>query len=306
MRGIGTTGRRLIREWTRGERFEALLFTAALALRVLAVWYERLSPFYGLGPMDSEEYLKTAEQLAKGTLPASDPYFWAPGYAWFLVLVRHVSRDLEAIKFAQAVMGALSSVLAYRIAKALYRSNRIAAIAGMTIALTGTLIAHDVQITPGTLDVFLSLLALCGVLLVLESRTFTSWLLAGMAAGASIVTRGPLLLWVPIVVTLVATRLGRAGVSLRLRGGFMATYLLGASVFVVPAVHHNWSAAQIWRAKDPTGTSWSDGISIANNVVINLYIGNDRASAAVNDTWDPLCFTRAIRTLGTPRATPES
>lgn len=85
----------------RGRLFEALLFLGALALRGVAVWYERLSPFHALGPMDSEEYLKMAQAFSTGTWPDADPYFWAPGYALFLIPLRHFSTDLETIKIAQ-------------------------------------------------------------------------------------------------------------------------------------------------------------------------------------------------------------
>ena len=96
----------------------------ALVLRLLHVWQMSASPLFADPSVDAATYVEYATRLAAGQWLGwgQGPIWQPPLYPYVLALVKLVFADsfFYAVRFLQAVMGALSCLLVYRIGRRLF------------------------------------------------------------------------------------------------------------------------------------------------------------------------------------------
>jgi tetratricopeptide (TPR) repeat protein len=197
----------------------ASVFLVALLLRLLAARELGGLPLFRTPQLDSREYLDWARVIASGdlTLPAALPH--GPGYAWFLAfLLRLFDGSLDAVRAVQSVVGALTCLFVFRIARRFFGASAGLA-AGLIAAAYAPLIYIDVS--------------LLGEGLLIASITAATWLvldhdghrlslprasLAGIALGAAILVRPTALVLLPILATVLWRRHERTAVALLVAG----------------------------------------------------------------------------------------
>jgi hypothetical protein len=104
-----------------------IIFVAALLVRVLHVLADSRSPFFDFRGIDALDYHLMAQGLLNGTWPGDQPFFWAPFYPMFLGgLYALVGQSCLVLKLVQAVIGALTCVLVYRVGMRVFRASGVA------------------------------------------------------------------------------------------------------------------------------------------------------------------------------------
>jgi 4-amino-4-deoxy-L-arabinose transferase-like glycosyltransferase len=256
----------------------AIVFAAALALRVAVVVQLRGTALFRTPELDSVEYFEWARRIAAGdfTWPAAPPH--GPGYPFFLGALLFITHgSMFAVQVLQAIAGSVTAVVIALIADRSARgtgddgSRRYAGLfAGLLAALYGPLALIDVSILAEGLFVLLlasSLLALIESTTSAHQRAMLFF--AGTALGLAIIVRPTAAILIPIYAMYIWRRTARA-----------AILVFGLAVLypVLPVLVHNFST---------TG----DLFAIQSGGGMNFYIGNSPAHdgtawARPGGAWD--------------------
>ena len=180
----------------------AALFGGAFVVRVAYMLESRsFSPFYYAPVVDAQSYLELARLIVGGDWLAGDaPYWQPPGFPYLLAVVVWLFDDsaFTAIRVAHALLGAGSTLLVYRLSLRAF-GTFTATLAASCIALYGPLLYFEGELLSVALEVFLNLALLLALVRAAESDRLSAWALAGLVAGAAVITRPNVLLFVLVV-----------------------------------------------------------------------------------------------------------
>ncbi|MEZ5416016.1 MAG: tetratricopeptide repeat protein [Vicinamibacterales bacterium] len=218
----------------------AIVFAAALAVRLLHVWQMSATPFASVLLGDAGGYDAWARRLAAGDWVGTDVFYQAPLYPYFLGVVYSLfGGDPVTARVVQAVVGATSAAMLALAATWLF-SARVGLIAGLILALYAPAIFLDGLLQKSVLDVFFVsavVLALAAVLTGGSARR-RWWLVLGLAAGALALTRENALVLVVVLAGWIWwTRPAGAG-SRRALAAFVA----GVVLVLAPVAVRNYAA----------------------------------------------------------------
>src|SRR3954469_24327260 len=218
-------------------RNAAIIFSIALALRLLNVWQLRRSPLFDVLMGDAHGYDEWARRIAGGEWIGREVFYQAPLYPYVLGVIYSVlGPSLLAVRICQALIGSASCVLLGSAASR-FLSSRAGLIAGIGLAIYAPAIFFDGLIQKSVLDLFFLSLALWLLsVLVDDPRRLGIWLALGLSMGALSLTRENALVLIAVVVGWAATRRipwpGRA----RVIGVFVA----GLATVLVPVAVRNY------------------------------------------------------------------
>lgn len=266
----------------RGWPSAALVFVAALALRLAHVLALRGSPYFARPVLDAETYYWAARALVAGEGWPEPVYWQPPGYPYFLAAVlRMAGPGLLAPRLVQAVLGALTAALTCAIGTRVF--GRAAGLgAGLAVALYGALIYFDGELLAPSLAICLQMACLYCATRAPAERGGLGWLAAGLLGGLTAVVNAPALVLLPVLA-----------IAARRRAAWV---LLGAVIAVGPATLRNWTAG-------------GELVLISSNAGINLYLGNNPradATVAMRPGRDWQALVRAPRLHGVSGAGPAS
>ena len=202
-----------------------VVFLVALAVRALHVSRVERSPFARLLVGDARSYDAWAQRIAAGDWVGSGTFYQAPLYPYALAaLYRAAGRDPMRVRWAQAALGALASVLLALSGRA-WLGAREGIVAGSILALYPPAIFFDGLIQKAALDGFLvcALLALLGAYAARGGRGVL--LAAGAVTGALALTRENALVFAVIVA---------AWLVWRERARSIGLYAAGLALVLVP------------------------------------------------------------------------
>jgi len=234
-----TSGALAIAAPAAGFRRQALAIAAvALAMRAVHLVQLRSSPFFGWLVGDPERYHAWASSIAAGDwLGGGGVFFQAPLYPYLLaVLYRLLGADPAWARVAQIALGVGSCVLVAAATRRIV-GERAGIWAGLLLALYPPALFFEVVLQKSALDVFL-----VALLLLLVARAWTagpgSWLAAGCAGGALVLTReNASILLVGLAVWLLVDRSrGHRGARVRSVAGLA----LGVALILAPVALRNW------------------------------------------------------------------
>jgi tetratricopeptide (TPR) repeat protein len=184
-----------------------IVFLVALSLRLVYLAQIRDSPLFDFPVVDGRTYADLARAMAvDGAWRGPPGPFWQPPlYPYFLGLLWTLSGGVDWLlpRLAQAVLGALSCVLVWRIGTREF-SPGIGVAASLGACLWAPFILFDGELLPATLAVFLDLVAL-EVLLCTGRRATpgsrNAWsLLAGVMLGLASLCVGNMLAVMPVAI----------------------------------------------------------------------------------------------------------
>ncbi len=251
-----------------------LVFALALALRVAYIFEADTSPLFEHPAVDAKTYTHHAQRLAAGNwLGIGEGPFWPPPlYPYFLGAVKVLFPEsfFYAVRFVQALLGALVCAMSWWIGRALF-NPAVGLLAGIGAALCGPLIFFDGELLPASLAAFVDLLALVVLLRVWRRPSRWGFLGAGAAFGVGALAVPTVLTFavaVPIVLLWRAPR--RQGLI------WTGAFGLGVILAVTPVAWRNWAIG-------------GDGVGISYNAGINLYIGNNpdyAETVAIRPGWE--------------------
>jgi 4-amino-4-deoxy-L-arabinose transferase-like glycosyltransferase len=238
------------------------LFLFALGLRLLHLAELRAhDPFFELPSVDPRMYHLWALEIHGGDWLGDRVFLNGPLYPYFLAGIYAVAGpSLLAAKAVQCVVGALSCVLVWALARRLF-DRRVAFLAGTITAAYEMLVFYEGTLVVANVQVPLTLLSLLFVLRALERPGAGRFALAGACVGLSALARPNALLFAALIAgwTLVALR-GEVPIGRRL--ALVGAFAAGTAALVLPVTARNYAVGG-----DPVLVTYAGGL--------NLYLGNN-------------------------------
>jgi Flp pilus assembly protein TadD/4-amino-4-deoxy-L-arabinose transferase-like glycosyltransferase len=226
----------------------------------------RHNPFYDAPVVDAKVFLEQARQIAAGQFWGKPEPFWQPPfYIYFLAGLCWLfpASYFTAIRLAQMLLGSLSCVLVYLIARRALPEGQ-ARLAGILAAAYSMFFYYEGELLSVPLELFLDLLLLHRLQGALASGRGRDWALAGLLAGLSAITRPTILLFVAALLLWLLWRARLADPSawrLPLLGRW-ALFLLPLLLVIAPVSLRNYLVGGEWAL-------------ISTNGGVNFYLGNN-------------------------------
>jgi len=264
-----------------GRRFDFLVLSAALLALVVRVAWGLKVARTPQGLVDPARYLGYARAIADGS-GFIEPWsgfptaYYPPGYPWFLGVITWVGQpftdDLPVlIAMVQAVLGAVSVVLAAQVARRL-AGSRGGVVAAFGMALYPNLVFHSGAILGETLyiSLFLAFLVMALGRSWPEDLSPVRGLVAGVVLGLAIMVRPISLAVLPIVV--IAWWMSVADLRRAMRLAVLLSS--GVALCIVP-----WTVRNYIRMNDL--------VLLSTNTGDNLCIGHapDATGAFSAEPW---------------------
>jgi 4-amino-4-deoxy-L-arabinose transferase-like glycosyltransferase len=236
-----------------------LVFAVAFFVRLIYLIDFSNSPLAEYLILDPKFYHNLALQIASGNLLAGDVMFKAPLYPYFLALIYSIGGEsLFAARFIQTILGSLSCVLTYLLARRFY-SNKIAVTAGLIAAFYGPLLLFDAELLTPALIVFLNLVSIYLLFKYEDSGKIQLLFVSALLLGLSSLARPNVLIFVPGVIIWLFRY---CKVSRKLWRRDVIVYVTGVVIMLLPLIARNYAA--------------TDQVTLFGNYsVYNFLIGNN-------------------------------
>ncbi len=250
------------------------IFLCAFFLRVIYLYQiQRNSPFFDYPISDSFYYYQWAKQIAAGNWLGNKVFFRSPLYPYFLALIIKIFGDsLYIIRIIQAIIGSISCVLIYYIAKKVFNPF-VGAVSALMALLYGPFIFYDGNLLIAPLLLFLNLMLVLALLRLRGDSCFKNWLITGILLGLAALARASVLLFIPFLAVWIWVTFRENGWK-QVALNFL-TICLGVGLIVLPVTIRNYLVGE-------------DLVLIASTGGINFYIGNNSVSqgmyVSVKDT----------------------
>jgi 4-amino-4-deoxy-L-arabinose transferase-like glycosyltransferase len=242
---------RIDRLWISG------LLVLAVVPRIAHLLTVRRSPFFSVLILDPLMYDEWGWALARGEQWVDGVFFQDPLYAYFLAGIYAVlGHHYLPVVAIQLLLGATVPVLLYLAARD-HLGRATAGVSGLIAALYPPAIYYEALILKTTLSTFLVALWLFLVAGVVGKRSRVRWLLCGVVLGLACLTRGNLLLMVPVTALWVVL-----DASDRRRWASAGLLILGCALVLLPTTVRNRVVGGAW-------------VLTTANAGQNFYIGNN-------------------------------
>lgn len=245
-------------------------------LLVVIEWY-RPGP-WNLPVIDALTYEDEALRILEGR-PTPAIYWQAPGYPYFVAGIYSLAEwSPRSVAWAQVILGALTCLLSYRIARRwLPRGGALAAC--VICALYGPRLYFGVQLLRPTSFAFLLAFWFWVHLRVRQRSSWWGWWASGALVGLAALVRENALLLVPAVALWEAFD-HRAAIRARVRWRAAGFVVLGALLVVAPTTVRNWTVGR-------------EFVPVSSSGGINFYIGNHPETERVQairpgEAWEEL------------------
>jgi tetratricopeptide (TPR) repeat protein len=174
--------------------FVLALFIFAFLIRFVYLNQIKSSPLFDAPLLDAKYHDQWAQAILKGQDFEKGVFFRAPLYPYFLASVYKIfGRDLFLVRLIQFLIGSLSCVLVYLIAKKIF-NPRVGRIAGVIASLYGILIYFEGELLIPVLIVFLDLALVLALLWAKARPSYQRWTACGGLLGLSALARPNILL----------------------------------------------------------------------------------------------------------------
>ena len=250
------------------------LFSLALLLRILHIYFIVPNPFFHHPVGDEKEYYEWALKIIEGDVFSihKGAFFRSPGYPYFLAFLLFITgENLFLVRILQAIIGSFSVVLIYLITEKKF-DKKIAVLSGFISACYPLFIYYSAMLLDTTFYIFLVLLVLFFSLKIEEKKTRLWVFLAGLFMALNCIIRPNLLIFIPyhivwIVITLVSpTSLRHLRVGLIQKWKFVAgsiiLYLIPIFIIISSITLRNYLLEK-------------DFYLIATNGDLNFYLANN-------------------------------
>lgn len=296
----GGRARRCATALARGERgFVAgalAVFLVAFAVRLVYLLQIRSNPFFSHPIVEARMYDEWARAIAGGDLLGGGAFNQAPLYPYLLGLFyRLFGQDYLLARLAQITLGAANCCLVCALGRAVFRP-RVGLLAGLIMAVYGTLVLHDAELIRPTLVIFFSSASLLALLRAARRPAPLRWAAAGLLLGLTAIAWETILLFVPAALLWMWLALrGRSRPAAVLASG--GALCVGLALAVLPVTARNYRVS-------------GDFVLISAWGGLNFYLGNNpnadvTTALQPGEEWDKL-VELPVRAAGVTRPSERS
>jgi tetratricopeptide (TPR) repeat protein len=241
-----------------------LIFSAALLVRLVYLAQIQALPFTTHLSLDAASYDLIARDIARGNWLGHTVFYQAPLYPYFLaVCYKCFGHSLNVIRGIQLLLGAFNCVVVFWIARRLFGTNK-AIWSGIMVAFYGIFVFYEGAIGKDGISYLLTNLTLLSLVSSLENPKWHRWFLSGTALGCSILTRGNLILLLPLIMLWMA--IAMRPYPSRTTLGALGILVAGTVLVISPVTIRNYVIG-------------NDLVLTTSQAGQNFYIGNNpRAS----------------------------
>ncbi len=169
-------------------------------LRIIHYIYFRRSILFSTPVLDELYHHLWAQRVAGGSILPHAPFFRAPLYPYFLGGLYSIFGTNVVVAYVLNSMLGLGVIyITYKLAHALFKSNRVAITAGVLVAVYPVFIFFESFIFLDTMAMFLNLLGLFFLYRCLRVRRPCFIVLSGLFLGLSAITRPNILIAIPFL-----------------------------------------------------------------------------------------------------------
>lgn len=248
-------------------KYFLIITLSAMVVRLIFLFQFQSSLLFDHHIVDMSFYNREALALLNGENLIDGPFFRAPFYSYFIAALYYIGGKSDWIfRIVQIILGSLSCGLLYLIGRIVF-SHRIALIAGLFMALCGSLIFYDVMLLATSLVIFLNLLALFFLIRYFNSKNISDLIFAGLAIGLSAITRPNILFFALVLFIWAVIALLRKKDFIPVKS--LIVLALGIIIPILPVTIHNYNKS-------------GEFILIGAYGGINLYIGNYQQADGVS------------------------
>lgn len=235
------------------------LFVTALVLRAAHLVTIRDAPLFNHLFIDPAMYDAWGRRIARGELVAPAPFFIDPLYQYFVGSVYALFGQSQlAVSAVQVLAGAFVAPLVHAAARP-WLGRAAARTAGLLAACYPIAIYYSALLLEPALAMPLVALFLWALSRALDGGGSRAWFAGGAAFALICLTRGTLLLALPLLVAWAGVDGGRSPLSGWRRAGALG---LGALAVFTATLAHNLAVSGEWI---PTTTNWGQIFYIGNN-----------------------------------------
>jgi tetratricopeptide (TPR) repeat protein len=209
----------------------ALIFGVTLLVRLLYLWQSADHPAFQVPLVDAESYDDIARQWARDRTVG--PYFfWQPFfYPAFLSFVYHLTgSSIVWARIVQAVLGALTGALLFRLGRRVF-SRGVGAAAAAIHALYGPLIFYELELVAAGWAAFWSVALILLIVNAEQRPAARSFFLLGLCSALSLLTRPEFFFFLAASLLWLLSRVRRRGQPITLR---LAGLAAGVLLVLVP------------------------------------------------------------------------
>jgi tetratricopeptide (TPR) repeat protein len=238
------------------------LFLFSFFARLIYLEQIKNNPFFTAPFVDSYSYDRDANTISytNDWFCGRHVFYQAPFYPYFLAIIYKIfGHNYYLARLLQIIIGSLSCLLLYLIAKKLF-NQKIAIAAALIAAVYGPFIFFDAELLRPCLIIFLNLLLMLMLLGISEGPTYRRLFLAGVIMGLSILTKENIALFIPFVwlwLYLVFRKLKPNKEILF----YCTAFSLAIFMVILPCTLRNYMVEK-------------DFVPISSEGGINFYIGN--------------------------------
>ena len=237
-----------------------LIFILAFSLRLVYLSQIKQSPLFypATTGLDDALYYRWAQEISEGEWLGKEPFNAMPLYPYLLALIYKVfGSGILMPKIIQFVLGSLSCILIYLIAKKIF-GNVSAIISALIACLYGPFIFYEEVLVATALTIFLYLLVFFSLLRAFEAPSWSRFFIFGLLAGISALTKSSILLFIPVLFILLILK------QKAIKGAFFFMLSIGLGLFLAisPVTWRNYSVC-------------NDFVPVAAHGGLNFYIGNN-------------------------------
>lgn len=186
------------RTWQQG----ALIFLAALVLRLIVAVLSG-------GTFDPDEFVVLAlgHAVAHGQVPYRDlTFFHPPGMLYLIAILQPlVGWWWPTSRIVMLLFDSITAILVWRVGRRLF-DNRTALVAGLLYAASPLSLISATRLGP---DPIITTLCMVGLVQMLQKRSRTAPILAGISLGLAVWTKYPALLYLPVYILVAPERARR-------------------------------------------------------------------------------------------------
>jgi tetratricopeptide (TPR) repeat protein len=237
-----------------------LIFSIALLVRLVYLVQIQDLPFTTHLSLDAASYDRMAQDITGGNWLGHSVFYQAPLYPYFLaVLYKSFGHSLNVVRCIQLLLGAFNCVVVFWIAKRLFGTNK-AIWSGSMVVFYGIFVFYEGAIGKDGISYLFTNLTLLSLVSSLENPKWHRWFISGIALGCSVLTRGNLILLLPLIMLWMAIAI--KPYSIRTTLAAMAIFVIGTFLIISPVTVRNYVVG-------------NDLVLTTSQAGQNFYIGNN-------------------------------
>jgi tetratricopeptide (TPR) repeat protein len=215
-----------------------VIFCISLLLRVAYYLKAKGDPLIDLPILDAKYYSEWAKHIIQVDNPINSAFFVEPGYAYILALTHRLFGSFDSpIIFLQVILGSLTCVLIFLIARKLWQDPLASAITAITVIIFQPFVFYDLLLLKTTFEIFTITVIIYFTVSTWEKQSVWFRFVLGVLIGIASLIKANVFYSLPFLIIALTIPKPRLPKSIA-KNALMLCF--GTFLAIAPATIHNW------------------------------------------------------------------